>query len=196
MRVMGVVYVVAILIAISWVGPLAGSAHAEQSAVPAAPEAMGTAPKQGMPRARSRQSPAERAKQREAWWTHAREVLFRDIQLSPEQVRGVDAIVERQEKGQQQLDEVRTEIQAAQKARDSKRVGELRAQLRQGRAKLKSPQARIDEMRALMSDAQRPTFDLNRAHLVAERQQSRQARQRKRPTRPGADAAGTGAEAQ
>ncbi len=196
MRVVGVVPVMAMLIAISWVGSMAGSAHAEQSAVPAAAEAVGSAPKQGMPRARSRQTPAERASQREAWWNHAREVLFRDIELSPEQLRGVDAIVERQEKGREQLDEVRTELGAAQKAGDSKRVGELRAELRKGRAKLKSSQARIDEMRALLSDAQRPTFDLNRAHLVAERQQSRQARQRKRPRQPGADAAGPGAEAQ
>ena len=176
MRVMRLVRAIAIPIVTLWVGLAAGSAHAEQAAAPDPAEAKGVAPMQGTSRARPPQSPAERAMKREVWWTHAREVLFRDIQLSPEQASQVDAIIASQREGLVQLDGIRTELAAAEKAGDAKRVGELRAEMRRGRAKLKSPRACIDEMRELLSDAERPTFDMNRAHLVAERQQSRQAR--------------------
>ena len=87
---------------------------------------------------------------REEWWTHAQEVLFGDIQLSAEQSRGVDEIIEPARLSQQK--NVATNAQ------------------------LKSPHEAIEEMRALLSKEQHLTFDMNRAHLVAEGQQPKKKR--------------------
>jgi hypothetical protein len=43
-------------------------------------------------------------------------------------------------------------------------------------AQLKSPHETIEDMRALLSKEQHPTFDMNRAHLVAEGQQPKKKR--------------------
>jgi hypothetical protein len=88
-------------------------------------------------------------KWREEWWTHAHEVLFGDIQLSAEQSRGVDEIIEARLAQQESV--------------------AINAQLR-------SPHETIEEMRALVSKEQHPTFDMNRAHLVAEGQQPKKKR--------------------
>jgi hypothetical protein len=88
-------------------------------------------------------------KRREEWWTHAHEVLLDDIQLSAEQSRAVDEIIEArlaQQKG-----------------------GAINMQL-------KSPHEAIEDIRALLSKEQHPTFDMNRAHLVAEGQQAKKKR--------------------
>lgn len=188
----GAISIMSVALGVSLAG---GAADAEQAAAAADAEAAVPAPKPGAPPARPRRGPSQLA-ERSEWWKHAREVLFRDIQLDPEQASRVDAIIESQRGGRQQLEGIRTELAAARKAGDAKRAGELQVELRKARAKLKSPQARIDEMRGLMSDAQRPTFDMNRAHLVAEGQQAGQSRQGRKARRPGEDAVGTGAEAQ
>jgi hypothetical protein len=88
-------------------------------------------------------------KWREEWWTHAHEVLFGDIQLSAEQSRGVDEIIEAR---LAQQESVAINMQ------------------------LESPHETIEDMRALLSKEQHPTFDMNRAHLVAESQQPKKKR--------------------
>jgi len=88
-------------------------------------------------------------KLREEWWTHAHEVLFGEIQLSAEQSRGVDEIIEAR---LAQQESVAINMQ------------------------LESPHATIEDMRALLSKEQHPTFDMNRAHLVAEGQQAKKKR--------------------
>jgi hypothetical protein len=90
-------------------------------------------------------------KWREEWWTHAHEVLFGDIQLSAEQSRGMDEIIE---------------------ARLAQQEGVAI------NMQLESPHETIEDMRALLSKEQHPTFDMNRAHLVAEGQQPKKKRRR------------------
>jgi Spy/CpxP family protein refolding chaperone len=88
-------------------------------------------------------------KWREEWWTHAHEVLFRDIQLSAEQSRRVDEIIE-----------------ARLAQQESAAIG----------AQRESPHETMEELRALLSKEEHPTFDMNRAHLVAESQQPQKKR--------------------
>jgi hypothetical protein len=88
---------------------------------------------------------------REAWWTHAQEVLFGDIQLNAEQSRRVDEIIEAR-LAQQESVVINTQLE--------------------------SPHETIEELRALLPKEQHPTFDMNRARLVAEGQQAQKKRRR------------------
>ncbi|TFG93317.1 MAG: hypothetical protein E4H11_08395, partial [Myxococcales bacterium] len=115
------------------------------------------------------------------------------IQLSAEQQRGVDAIIERQRAARKHADELRAELEAARKRDDTQGLAALRTQLRASRAELKGPHARVEEMRELLTEEQRPTFDMNRARLASEDQSSRQARQGPRAKQPAADAGAAGA---
>jgi hypothetical protein len=178
------------LISGAGLGLAAGFAQPEGAAVePQASDAGGSGRREAMPKPRAKR-PAERGQrgdpQRDEWWVHAREVLFRDLELSAEQARGVDAIIERQLAARKRARELETELQAARRQGDAERTATLRAELRANRAQIKGPHARIEEMRALLSEEQRPTFDINRARLVAEGQQSRKPRQEQRARRPGA----------
>ena len=140
------------------------SANADTSAtanVAAKPEALDSAdsgigdPTPTAPDAEQRRKQSEQReptrKWREEWWTHAHEVLFVDIQLSAEQSRGLDEIIE-----------------ARLAQQESVAIN----------AQLKSPHETIEDMRALLSKEQHPTFDMNRAHLVAEGQQPKKKRRK------------------
>jgi hypothetical protein len=139
--------VVAILIMGSGVCLAIDSANAETTAT-AKPEALGRAdsgirdPAPTAPDAERRREATR--KWREAWWTRAREVLFGDIQLSAEQSRRIDEIIEAR-LAQQETVAIN--------------------------AQLNNPHETLEELRALLSKEQHPTFDMNRAHLVAESQQ-------------------------
>jgi hypothetical protein len=106
-----------------------------------APTAPETAASDADQRREQRELTLER---REEWWAHAREVLFSDIQLSAEQSRGVDEIIEARLAEQESV---------------------------APNAQLDGPHETMEDMRALLSNEQHPTFDMNRAHLVAEDQQ-------------------------
>jgi hypothetical protein len=135
------------------------SANAETPATAAAKlEALDSAdsgirdPAPTAPDAELRRKQSERTRKwREEWWTHAHEVLFGDIQLSAEQSRGVDEIIE-----------------AWLAQQESVAIT----------ARLNSPHETIEELRALLSKEQHPTFDMNRAHLVAESQQPKKKRRK------------------
>jgi hypothetical protein len=149
----GLCRAVAILIMGTGVCLAIGSANAETKATAAAElEALDSADS-GIRDLAPTAPDAERreftGKRREEWWTHAHEVLFSDIQLSAEQSRGVDEIIEA-------------------------RLAELEGVALN--AQLKSPHETIEDMRALLSKEQHPTFDMNRAHLVAESQQPKKKR--------------------
>jgi hypothetical protein len=194
MRARGLRGAALILIAGCGFGLAGGSARAEGAAVEL--DAGASAEREPTPNAagaRARRDRGQPGERQEEWWMHAREVLLRDIQLSAEQARGVEAIIEGQRGERKRAEELRAELEAARKLDDDEQLAALRTQLRASRAKLRGPHARIEEMRALLSDEQRPTFDMNRARLAFEGQQSRQTRQRTRATQPGADA-GAGAE--
>ena len=114
------------------------------------------------------------------WWHHAREVLFRDIPLSAEEAQAVDAVIARELKMGAELQQRDAELKAARKSRDSARVDAARAALGESRAKLKKTHEIYEELRALLSEEQRPAFDMNRARHVAENRTP--AKQRTAPT--------------
>jgi hypothetical protein len=117
-------------------------------------------------------------------------LLTSDLVLSEDQVHRIDAILERQVGARRRVVEIQAELRDARRDRDAERGAVLQAKLRASRAELEDPAAIIEEMRALLAEDQRPTFDMNRARLVAETQQARETQQRRRPRRagPGADA--------
>ena len=180
-----------LLIAASGIGPTGSPAHAEGAAqeLDAGGSGERKPPPQG-PGSSSRQSRMQHEGQPEEWWIHAREVLFEDLELSAEQTRGVDGILEGQRAARRRAQELQAELEAARERGDGERVAILRQELRANRSKLRNPYARIEQIRALLSPEQRPTFDMNRARLVAEGQQSRKARQAQPAKRRAADANG------
>jgi hypothetical protein len=97
-------------------------------------------------------------------------VLFTDIQLSAEQAEKVDAIIAEQLDKRAQLQQRDAEYHAARKSRDPERIDAARAAVRAIRAQLEKPHEIYEELRAPLSEAQRPKFDMNRARLVAESQ--------------------------
>ena len=180
-----------LLIAASGLGPTGSPAHAEGAAQEL--DAGGSGEREPPPKepgSSSRRSPRQPQGEPEEWWIHAREVLFEGLELSAEQTRGVDAILEGQQAARRRAQELQAELEAARGRGDKERVASLRKELRANRSKLRNPYARIEQIRALLSPEQRPTFDMNRARLVAEGQQSRKARQAKPAKRPAAGADG------
>jgi hypothetical protein len=117
-------------------------------------------------------------------------VLFDGIELSAEQSRGVDAIIEAELKHLKhrgrRLGELRAEFEAVQEQGDTERIRAIRRERRELRERLKGPDKCMEEMRALLSEEQRPIFDMNRARLAAEGQdQEPQKRRRQRRPRAG-----------
>jgi Spy/CpxP family protein refolding chaperone len=189
MRAEGLRHALVILIAGCGLG--VGSAPAADSGVdPDAPQAGADAVREpgpdgpevpGSPRARQpRNLPPDE------WWAHAREVLVEDLELSEEQTHQIDAIIKSQNDALRRSQELRSELRVAQQQADKERSAALQAKLRANREEIKRPQERIEEMRAILREEQRPGFDMNRARLVAEGQQQREKR---RGRRPGAGAA-------
>ena len=126
---------------------------------------------------------------REQWWTHAREVLLSDLALSEDQRVQVDAIIEGQVAARKRAEEIQAELIVARRQDDTRRSAALRTELRTNRAQLKDPFVRIEQIRGLLTEPQRPTFDMNRARLVAEQQErEKRNRRRARRARSGADA--------
>ena len=130
------------------------------------------------PEAEPRELPYQR---REKWWTDARAVLFSDIQLSAEQLRGVNEIIETQLAEPRRSGTLRAEFVAAEQQGDTERSAAIRAELRALNARYRDPHVCIEEMRTLLSEEQRPGFDMNRARLFAKGQQPRKKRRRRKP---------------
>jgi hypothetical protein len=156
----GLCTAVAILIMGTGVCLAIGSANAETTATAAAeleaPDSADSGIRDLAPTTPDAERRRKQSEQRELtrkrkgeWWTHAHEVLFSDIQLSAEQSRGVDEIIEARLAEQESV--------------------ALNPQSN-------SPHETIEDMRALLSKEQHPTFDMNRAHLVAEGQQPKKKR--------------------
>ncbi len=118
----------------------------------------------------------ERQRRLLAWWEYTREVLFADLELSPEQLREVDALIEAQLSARMRLEEVDTELRMARRQGDQERSRALLAQRRALDARLAERHELMEAMRALLTDEQRPVFDMNRARLVAEGQKARKSR--------------------
>jgi hypothetical protein len=190
-RAVGLRSAVAILIAITGVSLAVGSANAEMAALAEreAPDTADSGVRDAAPAAPKAEQRRERRKQRsrrgEERLAHARVVLFDGIELSAEQSRGVDAIVEAELKYGKRTEELRAELDAARPQGDKERIRAIRAERSSLLEQRKGPNETMGEMRALLTEEQRPTFDMNRARLAAE-SQSTQKKQRKR--KPRADA--------
>jgi hypothetical protein len=116
-------------------------------------------------------------------------VLLADLELSEYQAGQVDALIERQIAVRGRARELEAEIRDARQRGDTQRSAALQAEIRSNRAQIKNPYARIEEMRARLAEEQRPTFDMNRARLVAEGQEARKVhRGQKRKRSTGASA--------
>ena len=184
MRAVGLRSAVAIVIAGSGIGLAAGSANAETAAL-AEREAPDSADS-GVHDATSAARRAERRRERrelraqlgEERLAHARAVLFDGIELSAEQSRGVDAIIEAELKHGGRYGELHAELEAAEEQGDAERIRAERASLR---AKRRGPTESMEEMRALLTEEQRPIFDMNRARLAAESQQAQEGPRKRRP---------------
>lgn len=187
MRVVGLCSAVAIVLAGSGIGLAVGSANAE-TAAPAereAPDSADSGVRDATSAARRAEQRRERRKLRsqlgEERLAHARAVLFDGIELSAEQSREVDAIIEAELKHGRRSEELRAELEAAEEQGDAKRIRAIRAERGSLRANRRGPNACMEEMRALLSEEQRPTFDMNRARLAAESQQAQEGRRKRRP---------------
>jgi hypothetical protein len=115
------------------------------------------------------------------WWAHAREVLLEGLELSEEQTRQIDAIIQSQIDALARALEFQSELRVARQQDDKERGASLRAKLNANRVQIKRPDQRIDEIRALLREEQRPSFDMNRARLLAEAQQPRKNRRKQKP---------------
>jgi hypothetical protein len=178
----------AILIAGCGLGISAASA-ADSDAEPDVPDAGAkTVPEPALdqPAAPGPGDARESKKPAPEWWAHAHEVLVEDLDLSEEQTRQIDAVIERQLGALQRSPELREEIRIAREQADKKRASSLQSMHRANREEIKRPQERIEEIRAILRKEQRPGFDMNRARLVAEGQQQQKKKQDRR--KPGASA--------
>jgi len=172
----------AIVIAGIAVGLAVGSANAEMVAELEAPDSADPGLSDSTPTAPGSEGLREQRvpgyQRREEWWIHARAVLFSDIQLSAEQSRGLNEIITTQLAERRRSGALRAELKAIQQQADTERSAAIRAESRALRARLKGPHECIEEMRALLSEEQRPTFDRNRARLAAEGQQPQEKRRK------------------
>jgi hypothetical protein len=190
-RAVGLRSAVAILIAVTGVSLAVGSANAETAALAEreAPDSADSGVRdatQTAGRAEQRRERRELRSQRgEERLAHARVVLFDGIELSAEQSRGMDAIVEAELKYGRSTEELRAELDAARRQGDTERIRAIRAERSSLLEQRKGPNETIEEMRALLTEEQRPTFDMNRARLVAGSQQAQKGRRKSGP-RPGA----------
>jgi len=191
-RAVGLRSAVAILIAGTGVSLAVGSANAETAALAEreAPDTADSGVRDATPTARKAEQRRERrelqSQRGEERLAHARVVLFDGIELSAEQSRGVDAIIEAELKHGRRIEELRAELEAARRQGDTELIRALRTERKSLRADGKGPNKSMEEMRALLSEEQRPIFDMNRARLAAEDQQPREG-QRERSPRAGAE---------
>jgi hypothetical protein len=196
-RAVGLRSAVAILIAITGVSLAGGSANAE-TAAPAelaeleAPDSADSGVRDATPTAQRAEQRRERRELQSQRWeerlVHARAVLFDGIELSAEQSRGVDAIIEAELEFGQRREELQAERETAQQQDDKAALRAIRAENRPLLTRRKGPNESMEEMRALLSEEQRPIFVMNRARLAAVDQRLRAQKQQRTGRRPGADA--------
>jgi len=111
-----------------------------------------------------------RIRKKRRWWNKVREELFAGIDLSADQARGLDAIIDEQLAKRAQLQQRDAEYQAARKLRDPERIEAAGSAAAAISAQIKEPHEVYEAMRALLSEEQRPTFDMNRARRIAKGQ--------------------------
>jgi DNA-binding protein H-NS len=117
-----------------------------------------------------------RLQRKRDWWNNTRETLFTDLDLSAEQVSAVDAILETQLDARARMQELDSQYTAARRTQNRQRIAEAREKIRAFKDQLKEPHEIYEAMRAVLTEEQRPTFDMNRARHVAAMQGSGRTR--------------------
>ncbi len=187
MRAEGLRSAVAILIAGTGVGLAVGSANAETAALAEreAPDSADSGVRDATPTAERAEQRRERRELRsqlgEERLAHARVALFDGIELSAEQSRGMDAIIEAVLKYGRRTEELEAELEAARRQGDTERISAIRAERHSLLAQRKGPNQSMEELRALLTEEQRPTFDMNRARLAAESQPAQKGQRNRKP---------------
>jgi hypothetical protein len=120
--------------------------------------------------------PEFRLQRKRDWWNDTRESLFTDIDLSAEQVQAVDAILETQLNARARVQQLDKQFTAARKTQNQKRIKAAREEFRAFKTQLKEPHEIYEEMRLVLTEEQRPAFDMNRARHVAAMQGSGRTR--------------------
>ncbi len=174
LRAVGLCNAIAILVLGGAVGLTTDPSYAEmaeaepEAAEPAAARAREAA------KQRSRLRPLERRQLRlqkkKDWWAHARRVLFRSIELSEEQGRLVDALIEEQLLARADFLAGDAKLKTFRRRGKRDDIDAVLADLREVKVRLRERHEIFEDMRALLREEQRPRFDMNRAHLVAEDQ--------------------------
>jgi hypothetical protein len=150
---------------------VAGVAHAEDvqpetqesDAVKARPQGEARTPER-------RRNMEQHQQSRREWWAHARDVLFTDIDLGADQSEEIEEIIEAHLENRTRGREVTAELRRLGPSADAAQKERLRDELREVQAQRMSQPQVLGELREQLTDAQRPTFDMNRARLVAEGQ--------------------------
>ena len=118
--------------------------------------------------------PLERRKMRlqkkTDWWNHARTVLFTDLELDEEQQQEVDDLIEEQLRARSEFLAGDAKFKTARRHDTREEVDAIREELREVKKRLRDRHELFEDMRALLAEEQRPTFDMNRARLIAEDQ--------------------------
>lgn len=178
-RVGGVFAVLALSagIGLALSGPSVQAANQESEELGTQPSAVQEAADENPAARRLLEIRDERQRRLLAWWDYTREALLASIELSPEQARHVDALIEVQLETRTQLEDLDTEIRIALEKGDRELSRKLREQRRDLATHVKERHELMEEVRAVLTVDQHPVFDMNRARLVAEGQKSRKPRE-------------------
>jgi len=158
---------------------LALPAHSEEGAESAAPEqidAEGSAdqPRDAAARRKGGKSPEERT-------AAFRARLLKDIELSDEQERRIDAIERTQaeslKKQQDKITGLRDQIYVAREAAATESIRKYSAELREARKDSPSRSAWISEVREVLDPDQQQQFDANRDKMQSESKRRRSSQQ-------------------
>ena len=113
---------------------------------------------------------ALRVQKKKQWWMHARAVLLFHLELSEEQLRGVDVLIEEQLRARADFLVGDARFKAIKRHGTREQLEPVHAELREIKARLREPYELFEDIRMLLREEQYPTFDMNRARLVAEGQ--------------------------
>ena len=102
------------------------------------------------------------------WWSEIRAELLVGIELDADQQGRVDAIGERAVADALEAGRLRRAMAAAERQQDAERARLLRLEARRFRVE-SQPSRRVDEIRALLGEAQRVRFDENTERRTARR---------------------------
>ena len=118
-------------------------------------------------------------RQRDQWWQKARRTLFSGIKLTPDQSAEITQMIRDQKQNRTNFSKLDVQLAVARSENDIAKARELRGKTKAARESLQSVHVVLDSIRGVLTPEQRPTFDVNRAKLVAEGQAIRADQKKK-----------------